>query len=357
MIVDFLIKNYILIIMLLGMFIVTLFDVYLERSMIIKLRVVIVLIFALAVFNDLETYVGNLDHFTYWRLLFSVICYSLRPIIILLLIFIVSPKINKLITLPALINIIISSTAFFTDIAFSFATDLNHFVRGPLGYTPYIVTVIYILTLYYITVRKLAARISEEGVIILFIAVTATISAVLAFFEHDEVVDLTFSTDVLLYYMYLYAQYTKRDPLTSVLNRQTLNSDLKMHKRNITGIISIDMNDLKWLNDNLGHQAGDKGLKAIAECFSCIATRNERIYRIGGDEFVIVCRDRSEEEIQKFIDAVRKGVSEAGYSCAFGYSFGKDIDTMMKEADELMYKDKSRIKEELKEKEIIRERK
>ena len=49
-IIDFLIKNYILFIMLVGMFIITLFDVYLDRSMIIKLRIVLGLIFALSVF-------------------------------------------------------------------------------------------------------------------------------------------------------------------------------------------------------------------------------------------------------------------------------------------------------------------
>ena len=135
---NYLIQNYILIIMLMGMFIITLFDVYLDRSMIIKLRVVIVLIFALSVFNDLETYVGNLDHFTYWRLLFSVICYSLRPTIIMMMIFIVSPKTNKLIAVPAIINAIIASTAFFSDISFSFETEINHFVRGDRSAIPHI---------------------------------------------------------------------------------------------------------------------------------------------------------------------------------------------------------------------------
>ena len=354
---NYLIQNYILIIMLMGMFIITLFDVYLDRSMIIKLRVVILLIFALSVFNDLEKYTGNLDHFTYWRLIFSVICYSLRPTIIMMMIFIVSPKTNKLIAVPAIINAIIASTAFFSDISFSFETEINHFVRGSLGYTPYIITVVYILTLYFITIRTLTTHFSEEGIVILFITLTATVSAFLAFFNYADVVDLTFSTDVLLYYMYLYAQYTKRDPLTSVFNRQTLNSDLKKHPENITGIISIDMNDLKWLNDNQGHIEGDKALKVITDCFCSAVTKKERVYRSGGDEFIIICRKRKEEEIQSLVDRIRTSVTEEGYSCAFGYSNGKSIDEMMKEADELMYKDKARIKEELKEKRIVHTRK
>ena len=355
-ITDLLLENYILIIMLTGMFIITLFDVYMDRSMILKLRVVLVLILALSIFNDLETYTRNLEHFTYWRLIFSVICYSLRPTIIMMLIYIVSPKTSKLMIIPAVINFLVSASAFFTDISFTFDMESNHFIRGPLGYTPYVMTVIYILTLYYITVRTLTGRFSEEGIVIFFITLAATISTVLAFYGHDEVVNLTFALELMLYYMYLYAQYTKRDPLTSVFNRQTMDSDLKRRTKNITGIISIDMNDLKWLNDNIGHEAGDKGLKTITNCFRSAATKKERIYRTGGDEFIIICRNFSEDEIKNYIDKTRTAVSDAGYSCAFGYSVGKSIDVMMKESDELMYKDKARIKSELKAKGIVHER-
>ena len=70
-ITDFLIDNYILVVMLVGMFIITLFDVYLDRSMIFKLRTVLGLILLLAIFDHLETYTGNLEHFTRWRIVLS----------------------------------------------------------------------------------------------------------------------------------------------------------------------------------------------------------------------------------------------------------------------------------------------
>ena len=355
-ITDFLIDNYILLVMLVGMFIITLFDVYLDRSMIFKLRTVLGLILLLAIFDHLETYTGNLEHFTRWRIVLSILCYSLRPTIILMLIFIVSPKISKLIAIPAVLNLLICSTAFFTDIAFSFDTAINHFQRGILGYTPYIITVLYILTLYCITIRVLAGRFSEEGIVMLFVTLSATISAVLAFLSHDEVVDLTYTTCILLYYMYLYAQYTKRDPLTSVFNLQTFHSDLKKYPETISGIISIDMNDLKWMNDNKGHQSGDAALIAIAQSFCRVAGKKERVYRIGGDEFVIISRKNSTEEMNKLLDRLKASVDETGYSCAFGLSFNKGPDEMLKESDELMYQDKARIKKELEQQGIIRKR-
>ena len=355
-ILDFLTNNYILLVMLAGMFLITLFDVYLDRSMIHKLRTVIFFILFLVIFDNLEEYTGNLDYFTWWRIVLSVLCYSLRPTIILMLIFIVSPKINKMIVIPALLNFLIVSSAFFTDIAFTIERDTNHFTRGILGYTPHIITVIYILTLYYITIKVLADRPSEEGAVLLFITMTATFSAVLTFFNHDEVTDLTYAVCILLYYMYLYAQYTKRDPLTSVFNRQTFHSDMNRHPETITGIISIDMNDLKWLNDNKGHQSGDKALIAISQSFTNAIGKRERVYRIGGDEFIIACRKTSADEIEKLLEKLKAGVAETGYSCAFGSSVNKSIDEMLEESDKLMYEDKARIKKELENQGIIHKR-
>ena len=234
-ITDFLIDNYILLVMLAGMFIITLFDVYLDRSMILKLRTGLFLILLLVIFDHLEEYTGNLEHFTRWRIVLSILCYSLRPTIILMLIFIVSQKISKLITIPAVLNLLICSTSFFSDIAFSFDTATNHFQRGILGYTPYIITVLYILTLYYITIRVLAGRFSEEGIVLLFITLSATLSAVLSFNGHEEVVELTYTTCILLYYMYLYAQYTKRDPLTSVFTARPFTAILRSIPKQFQG--------------------------------------------------------------------------------------------------------------------------
>ena len=73
----------------------------------------------------------------------------------------------------------------------------------------------------------------------------------------------------------------------------------------------------------------------------------ERIYRIGGDEFVVVCRDRNAGEIQAFMEKMHESVNETGYSCAFGFSVSKSAKEMLKEADNRMYADKAKIKAEI----------
>ena len=355
-ITDFLIDNFILLVMMCGMFIITLFDVYLNRSMIIMLRAVLLMILALVIFDRIEEYTGNLEYFTYWRTILSVLCYTLRPAIVMMLIFIVSPVKSKLIAIPAVINFLVSATAFFSDITFSFEKDTNEFTRGILGYTPFIIVLIYIVMLYYITLRSLIGKFSEEGMILLFIALSATISVVLTLFRHEEVVNLTYMSCVLLYYMYLYAQYTKRDPLTSVFNRQTFHSDLKKRRNAITGVISVDMNDLKWMNDSKGHRSGDEALITIAKCFCETSGKTDRVYRVGGDEFMILSWKRTTEEMTAFLEELKTNIDKTDYSCAFGQSMNKSLDEMLTEADKLMYKDKARIKQELASQGIVRQR-
>ena len=116
------------------------------------------------------------------------------------------------------------------------------------------------------------------------------------------------------------------------------------------------MNDLKWMNDNKGHQSGDAALIAIAQSFCKVTGKKERVYRIGGDEFVIIFRKNSTEEMNKLLARLKAGVDETGYSCAFGLSFNKAPDEMLAESDELMYQDKARIKKELEQQGIIHRR-
>ena len=69
------------------------------------------------------------------------------------------------------------------------------------------------------------------------------------------------------------------------------------------------------------------------------------VYRIGGDEFIIICKRTSEDELLKLTSRIKELVSETKYSIAIGYSYlddsSKTIDDMIKESDIMMYKDKS----------------
>lgn len=346
LLIEFLAENYVSLIMLIGMYILTRFDVFLEQKVIRMLRWMIGLLCILIAADFAETQFGNLDHLTVWRKLLSAVCYSLRPVIVLMLVTIIQKRVKKRLLIPAVLNIIAAFSVFFTDIVYSFSDD-NHFQRGPLTAVPYIATANYVLVLFQVSFHVLAKRTTEEGWIVLFLALAATFAFLLSWKGHSEVTNATYTAELLLYYLYIYSQYTMRDALTGLLNRQSFYSDLEKRQNAITGVVSIDMNELKWINDSQGHAAGDRALTAIAEALQQPLSGRESLYRTGGDEFLMLCRAKCGEEIGALVEAMRKAVTAAGYSCAFGYCAEGSADEMLREADRLMYADKARIKAEV----------
>jgi diguanylate cyclase (GGDEF)-like protein/PAS domain S-box-containing protein len=87
------------------------------------------------------------------------------------------------------------------------------------------------------------------------------------------------------------------DPLTGLHNRawlmDTLKADLRAARRRGTslGTLFIDVDNLKVVNDSLGHSAGDKVLRAVANRIMAALRQSDRAARFGGDEFVIVVQD------------------------------------------------------------------
>ena len=99
------------------------------------------------------------------------------------------------------------------------------------------------------------------------------------------------------------------------------------------------------LNDTRGHAAGDEALTAIAQCLTQASKAHQSVYRIGGDEFLVICRKNTLDDVLQLIKRIRKNVSDTGYSISIGYSCTEDrpksISEMMKESDEMMYTEKA----------------
>lgn len=127
-------------------------------------------------------------------------------------------------------------------------------------------------------------------------------------------------------------------------------------------IVSIDLNDMKTINDTYGHHAGDEALRITAKALTGAADKDDTeiiCSRFGGDEFVVarICtgdaRERA-ERYQRNFDSVLAGLNEAsdapftvsasiGVYCA-SLNAVDTIDELIELADRLMYNDKSRHK-------------
>lgn len=96
------------------------------------------------------------------------------------------------------------------------------------------------------------------------------------------------------------------DVMTGLYNRHGFEQDSKeMYSKAVSegrsmGILGIDMDGLKTINDTFGHAHGDIALKAIANAISAACLAEERCYRVGGDEFEVLALDYTEEMAQSF---------------------------------------------------------
>lgn len=139
------------------------------------------------------------------------------------------------------------------------------------------------------------------------------------------------------------------DGLTQVYNRNAMNDRVdklvsgEAKLPDTMGITFVDLNGLKNINDNEGHDAGDKLLTRAAALLK-IAFGDDEIYRAGGDEFVVFCPDVSEERLEHMASQLRglaNNTSDVSFAIGTVYCSGAyDICRAMQTADEKMYKDK-----------------
>ncbi len=106
-----------------------------------------------------------------------------------------------------------------------------------------------------------------------------------------------------------------------------------------------DINGLKTVNDNEGHEEGDRLIKDVADSLAAVYG-NSNVYRMGGDEFSAYAVMDSEEEFNKSIESVKEEIQNRGRSSPLGYvsrpNGDMDYDSVKKQADRMMYEDKRR---------------
>lgn len=149
------------------------------------------------------------------------------------------------------------------------------------------------------------------------------------------------------------------DALTGLLNRYSLYDRLEhaiacSHRDNSqTGVLFMDLNRFKQINDSLGHDKGDMLLEEIARRIKHSVREGDTVARLGGDEFVIVMENVQDiEDMAKVADVILGNVSKTIYldshelsiTTSIGASVfpkdGENVSTLLKHADLAMYQAK-----------------
>jgi diguanylate cyclase (GGDEF)-like protein len=156
-------------------------------------------------------------------------------------------------------------------------------------------------------------------------------------------------------------QLAHYDSLTNLPNRQTFSERIRhaiaiATRRDASlAVMFVDVDHFKTINDSLGHEAGDRVLRVVAERIAGCLRESDTVARIGGDEFVILLEeggdsfDSFEVVAAKLAKSVAQPVTVNGYDlfvelsmgiCVFPQD-GTDAETLLRNADTAMYKAKS----------------
>ena len=205
---------------------------------------------------------------------------------------------------------------------------------------------------------------------------------------HDEITDLTDSIKTMEHDVYdrfnalldtnkqllssreetkKMAILANQDGLTGVHNKVAYNSEVGRINKEIKdkeklsfAVVMIDLNYLKEVNDTYGHDTGDIALIRLTSLI-CDIFSYSPVYRIGGDEFVVICRGKDYQRITNLVLAFKKKIDESmdgkgihdgdHISAAIGYAIydekiDKTVDNVFKRADKAMYENKREMKKE-----------
>jgi diguanylate cyclase (GGDEF)-like protein/PAS domain S-box-containing protein len=145
-----------------------------------------------------------------------------------------------------------------------------------------------------------------------------------------------------------------RDPLTGLLSRQAFENEMQRFDQggyDPVGVLTIDINGLKFINDTIGYEKGNRLLGLAAEVLRETFPGNETLARVGGDEFAVLAvrTDRAimaeaRRNIRRLVERYNNGPPEMPLSLAVGFALNDEAPATVREvfieADNNMYREK-----------------
>ena len=356
--IQFFIYYFPLVIIAVGMLGIVLYNFKAQKRQCSYILAIIGVALLLSIFIEVQAY-GSYINNKLITTLFSVLGYVIRPFVVFLFILLGDGKFKKKrlwLLIPLGINLIIYSFMLFFNTpleklvvyyAHNEETGILSFHRPTvLGYSSHVVSAILLAVLIISSIRSIKKRHSLDSFAILsccFFVIVAVIVESLT--DHNNLLNNAIGVSCVFYYLFMFNEMNRRDALTGLFDRKTYYSDESRFGKEVTGVIHIDVNGLKTLNDNLGHEEGDKAIAMVATIIKDNALRDMYGYRVGGDEYVILCVGQKEDVILQIMAKMKEQLSLTPYSASFGHGMRKDksdtVDMMLKAAEVEMYNDKA----------------
>jgi diguanylate cyclase (GGDEF)-like protein len=285
----------------------------------------------------------------------NVIGFSLTPMIPLALIAIFDTKLlrkRKWLLLPTVVNLALTVSSLFNGMIFMIDAS-NRYFRGShysIFVAVYGINLLFLLVYtLYITQKYRYPIIGKVSALLVFTVVCTSIQLV------NPAACSTWhcvTISLILYFLLMSDFDCSFDPLSGLYNRYTFDKAVKQmtHKGSLS-IVVLDINDFKNINDTYGHFYGDIVIKEVAATIRESFDRCCQCYRIGGDEFAVICDETDhaiiELQLEKMNHALaqKRKLDQRIPSVAYGYSIyrqGEDSDfgKTFHDADAKMYQSK-----------------
>jgi diguanylate cyclase (GGDEF)-like protein len=157
------------------------------------------------------------------------------------------------------------------------------------------------------------------------------------------------------------------DDLTKLYNRrgffllgeQYLELSKRLRRNSI--LLYIDVDNMKWINDNLGHSEGDRALMEVASILRKTSRKSDVLARIGGDEFALLGLETGSNSYNALIERIKEKIEYRNRRRSLPYRLSLSIGVaicdpnnpsslkaLLEEADKNMYEEKRRKKQEIK---------
>jgi|APHig6443717817_1056837.scaffolds.fasta_scaffold39745_2 diguanylate cyclase (GGDEF)-like protein len=263
---------------------------------------------------------------------------------------------NILLMIPMLINFLLVVSSPWTGSIFS-VTSLNVYQRGPLFWLSSAITYGYLflgLLLLSISHRKIAQQ--DRFPLSVFAIFPLIGGLIQTMFYGTLLMWSSAAFSMVIAYTFLQHRLVSLDPLTQAWTRQSLYNyiDQRYLKLNQTdfGMIYLDVDDLKPINDTYGHMEGDEALKTAIRLVRESIRKNDIVARVGGDEFVVLFEGCEIDVLKRNVARIRERFNAFNASavkpypllCSFGYDLYHPeftgINQLIERVDALMYQDK-----------------
>ena len=164
---------------------------------------------------------------------------------------------------------------------------------------------------------------------------------------------------ILLVEIQLQKEESFVDELSGLYNRKYLEFFYKQMRvkkfAQVYGIM-MDLNLFKQINDTYGHTVGDDAIRTVSALLSHWVETPDTVIRFAGDEFIIMCVNRTQNEVTALMDRIRKNLSDYNrsgkkpYNLSFSMGYTKyseeykKLDEFLRDMDKMMYEDKEEFR-------------